>query len=149
MFRWFSHAKWVMRFFRYFYKVHSISTVDEIASVFVGCIFPIVTVSMLPHLEFGRNDHREDAPHVISSKSWPWWKAWISSNFPGKIFRNLKYLIEFNCGSLARLEKMHRCTFRISDRTWLKNLFSGLTWVETVDVQWNHDIPRRRSTQMF
>ena len=29
----------------------------------VGCIFVMVTVHMLPHAEFGRNDHREDAPH--------------------------------------------------------------------------------------
>ena len=29
----------------------------------VGCVFPVVTVSILLHVEFGRNDHREDAPH--------------------------------------------------------------------------------------
>ena len=29
----------------------------------VGCVFPMVTVSILLHVEFGRNDHREDAPH--------------------------------------------------------------------------------------
>ena len=26
-----------------------------------GCLFPMVLV--LPHVEFGRNDYREDAPH--------------------------------------------------------------------------------------
>ena len=35
----------------------------------VGCVFPIITVSLLPHAEFGPNDHCdhcEDAPHFIS-----------------------------------------------------------------------------------
>ena len=27
-----------------------------------GCL-PMVVVLILPHVEFGRNDHREDAPH--------------------------------------------------------------------------------------
>ena len=31
----------------------------------VWWIFPLVVVSMLLHAEFGRNDHREDAPHCI------------------------------------------------------------------------------------
>ena len=29
----------------------------------VGRVFPMVVVSIQPHAEFGRNDHREDAPH--------------------------------------------------------------------------------------
>ena len=29
----------------------------------VECAFPVVVVCLLPHAEFGRNDHREDAPH--------------------------------------------------------------------------------------
>ena len=29
----------------------------------VGCVFAMVVVSILPYAEFGRNDHREDAPH--------------------------------------------------------------------------------------
>ena len=31
----------------------------------VGCVFPMVIASILPHAEFGPNDHREDAPHFI------------------------------------------------------------------------------------
>ena len=31
----------------------------------VGCVFPMVVVSILPHTEFGPNDHREDASHFI------------------------------------------------------------------------------------
>ena len=31
----------------------------------VGCVFPMVVVSILPHAEFGPNDHREDASHFI------------------------------------------------------------------------------------
>ena len=31
----------------------------------VGCFFPMVAVSLLPHAEFGLNDHRKDAPHFI------------------------------------------------------------------------------------
>ena len=29
----------------------------------VGYMFAMVVVFMLPHMEFGLNDHREDAPH--------------------------------------------------------------------------------------
>ena len=34
----------------------------------VGFVFPMVIVSILPHEEFGPNDHRKDAPHVTYSK---------------------------------------------------------------------------------
>ena len=30
----------------------------------VGCVFLMVRVSILPHAEFGQNDHREDAPYL-------------------------------------------------------------------------------------
>ena len=29
----------------------------------VVCVFPMVIISILPHAEFGPNDHREDEPH--------------------------------------------------------------------------------------
>ena len=29
----------------------------------VECVIPMVVVSILSHVEFGRNDHRKDAPH--------------------------------------------------------------------------------------
>ena len=32
----------------------------------VGCILTTVIVSILPHAEFGRNDHREDTPHFMN-----------------------------------------------------------------------------------
>ena len=40
----------------------------------MGGVFPLVVVSLLPHVEFGRNDHREDAPlfnitEIVSNKS--------------------------------------------------------------------------------
>ena len=31
----------------------------------VGCVSPMIIVSILHHAEFGPNDHREDAPHFI------------------------------------------------------------------------------------
>ena len=34
----------------------------------VGCVFPMVAVSIPPHAEFGPNDHREDAPHFNITK---------------------------------------------------------------------------------
>ena len=33
----------------------------------VGCVFPMVVVTLLLHAEFGLNDHREKAPHVMES----------------------------------------------------------------------------------
>ena len=34
----------------------------------VGCVFPMVVVSILPHAEFGPNDHRKDALHFNTEK---------------------------------------------------------------------------------
>ena len=34
----------------------------------VGCVVVMVVVSILPHAEFGPNDHRQDAPHF--KKQW-------------------------------------------------------------------------------
>ena len=39
-----------------------LSWVREIIKV--GCVFPMVVVSILPHEEFGPNYHRKYAPHV-------------------------------------------------------------------------------------
>ena len=39
----------------------------------VGCIFPMVVVSILPQVEFGPNDHREDTPLFIKIKFWLTW----------------------------------------------------------------------------
>ena len=30
---------------------------------YVGCVFPVVVVSILPHVEFEPSDHWKDAPH--------------------------------------------------------------------------------------
>ena len=44
----------------------------------VGCVFPMVVGPILPHAEFGRNDHQEDAPHFrFQKKSWS--GAYLSS----------------------------------------------------------------------
>ena len=32
----------------------------------VGCFFSMVVIYILSHAEFGRNNHREDAPHFIN-----------------------------------------------------------------------------------
>ena len=43
----------------------------------VKCVLPMVVDSMLPHAEFGPNDHREDAPHFrISSGKLNLLKIW-------------------------------------------------------------------------
>ena len=31
----------------------------------VGCFFPMVIVSILSHVELGRDEHRKDAPHFM------------------------------------------------------------------------------------
>ena len=48
----------------------------------VGCVFPMIAVSILSHAEFGQNDHREDALHISfscwnrihSELRYLWWK---------------------------------------------------------------------------
>ena len=47
----------------------------------VGCVFPMVVVSILPHAEFGPNDHREDAPH-FTNDDLNWGHRLLSSNEP-------------------------------------------------------------------
>ena len=46
--------------------VIDISHVSNLIKKYRGCVFPMVVISLLPHGEFGRNDHREDAPHFTS-----------------------------------------------------------------------------------
>ena len=43
----------------------------------VGCVFLMVVVAMLFHVEIGRNDHREDAPHFMKlSRQRNWTYSW-------------------------------------------------------------------------
>ena len=35
----------------------------------VGCVIPMIVVSILPHAEYGSNDYQEDAPHFIFDTS--------------------------------------------------------------------------------
>ena len=41
--------------------VHTMAVIE----LKVGCVFPMVVVSLLPPSQFRLNDHREDAPHFI------------------------------------------------------------------------------------
>ena len=47
----------------------------------VGCIFLMVVVSILPHTEFGPNDHREDVPHFtyLSGGTTSFEQKWVNS----------------------------------------------------------------------
>ena len=36
----------------------------------VGCVFPMVVISILPHAEIEPNDHREDAPTLQGKGVW-------------------------------------------------------------------------------
>ena len=50
----------------------------------LGRVFPMVVVSILPHAEFGPNDHREDAPTLRNTFLTPMLievKAWNVSHF--------------------------------------------------------------------
>ena len=39
-------------------------------TIIVECVFSMVVVSLLPHAEFGSNNHRDDAPHFIGIFKW-------------------------------------------------------------------------------
>ena len=57
----------------------------------VGCVFSMVVVSIesiLPHGEFGRNDHREDVPHFIV-----WLKLVLEQDYLS--YENLGYFLAF------------------------------------------------------
>ena len=45
--------------------------VRSVPSGKVGCVFPMVVVSILSHAEFGLDGHREDAPHLMFEQSLP------------------------------------------------------------------------------
>ena len=42
--------------------VIDISHVSYLIKKYRWCVFPMVVISLLPHAEFGRNDHEDDAP---------------------------------------------------------------------------------------
>ena len=46
-------------------RLHDLLTIGLSKRCKVGCVFPMDVVSLLPHEEFGRNDHREGPPHFI------------------------------------------------------------------------------------
>ena len=41
----------------------------------VGCVYPMVVVSILPHVEFGPNDHWKDTPQYIYSSEFFIWDS--------------------------------------------------------------------------
>ena len=43
----------------------SLTELLDLRSFKVGCVLPMVVVSILPQAEFGPNDHRVDVPHFI------------------------------------------------------------------------------------
>ena len=43
-------------------KVYGLVSKSLVSSSKVGCVFPMVIVSILSQAEFGPNDHRVDAP---------------------------------------------------------------------------------------
>ena len=51
----------------YFRSMFTTSMIEKekgkIRSGKVGCVFPMIVVSLLPHAKVGPNDHREDATH--------------------------------------------------------------------------------------
>ena len=49
------------------YQLTQTNSDGQVRSSKVGCLFPIVVVCILPEAEFGRNDHREDAPHFSNN----------------------------------------------------------------------------------
>ena len=49
-------------------SLFSVRLTDNCIQYKVEWILPMVIVSILLHVEIGRNDHREDAPHFILSK---------------------------------------------------------------------------------
>ena len=61
----------------------------------VGCVFPMVIVSMLSHAEFGPNDYGEDEPHFRNSDSFTFAASllvlWYATDllFRLKIFRKI------------------------------------------------------------
>ena len=55
----------------------------------VGCVLPIVVVYILPLVEFGRNDHREDAPHFMKQSS-----IYFRRNFEKVAERDLKKFLK-------------------------------------------------------
>ena len=96
----------------------------------MGCVFAIVVVSMLPHAEFGRNDHREDTPHFIERL----WQFLAWENLPNSPSGNEKIspevrearscffrqIIEVKPSKLSPDDSQ----FRISSSTLLDQIFS-------------------------
>ena len=57
---------------KYFFEFENIDFWYFLRKGKVGYVFPMVVVYILPHVEFGRNDHREEAPTLIKSEISHW-----------------------------------------------------------------------------
>ena len=63
----------------------------------LGCIFPMVIVSILPHTEFGPNDHWEDAPHFkILTRTYFSGNAEGDDALSDATFRTLQLVLAYN-----------------------------------------------------
>ena len=96
----------------------------------VGCVFPIVVVSILPNAEIGQND-REDAPHFINlawEQPYSWystnifWKRWLKiSVISGRaqVRWNFDHEKVFNMPSFIRTLSLNRilCQWKLLQST--------------------------------
>ena len=86
----------------------------------VGCVFLMVVVSLLPNAEFGRNDHREDAPHFINfERRYRYFSKNKLSHWNQLVccipYAEHKWPLQFHHGKYSRWERLHqgrskRCT---------------------------------------
>ena len=58
----------------------------------VGCVFPMAVVCRLPYAGFGRDDHREDAPHFIVTKKLLYLKQ--ENKFDGKLLLFINFIFK-------------------------------------------------------
>ena len=115
-------------------------------TLIVGCVCPMVVVSILPHAEFGSNDHLGDARHFIFRL---FWNFEIREHF--KKINNLEKLermcqsLEYHCISNPFLVKYEVIKFRKKNLPLDGKSFffinSSRLFTSYSDVKfWNHSV---------
>ena len=60
-------------------RILTVIFIEITLAIKVGCVFPMIIVTILVYAEFGQNDHREDAPTLFLKYLPSWLSTWLSS----------------------------------------------------------------------
>ena len=108
----------------------------------VGCVFPMLLASILPHAGFGPNDHRKDTPTLYMDQNWNQLEKGLLVQFLKNAFQQLtprdwRFLLE-RYKKVVILRSQNRTPLRLFRYlliVFLLNYFTLTTWNQI--LEWN------------